>query len=47
MGRANHIDSTQKAKFQIKYDFVGIFLDLDLNTYLPRLDLWRGGLGLT
>jgi hypothetical protein len=39
MGRVNHIGSTQKVKLKIKYDFVVKFLNLDLNTYLPKLDL--------
>jgi hypothetical protein len=47
MGGANHIGSTQKVKLKIKLDFVVKLLDLDLNTYLPKLDLWIGGLGLT
>jgi hypothetical protein len=46
MGGANHIGSTQKAKLKIKYDFVIKVLNLNLTTYLPRLDLWLGGLGL-
>jgi hypothetical protein len=44
MGGTNHIGSTQKAKFNIKHDFVLKFLGLDLRTYLRRLDLWLGGL---
>jgi hypothetical protein len=46
MGRVNHIGSIQKVKLKIKQDFVVKVLDLDLPTYLPRLDLWLGGLGL-
>jgi hypothetical protein len=46
MGGANHISSTQKAKLKIKLDFVLKLLDLDLSNYLPKLDLWLGGLGL-
>jgi hypothetical protein len=39
--------STQNVKLKIKKDFVVKVLDLDLNTYLLKLDLWLGGLGLT
>jgi hypothetical protein len=46
MGRANHIGSTQKTKLKIKLDFVVKLLDLDLSTYLLKLDLWLCGLGL-
>jgi hypothetical protein len=46
MGRTNHIGSTQKIKLKIKLDFVVKKLNLDLSTYLPKLDLWLGGLGL-
>ncbi len=47
MGKANHIGSTQKADLKMKFDFVVEVLDLDLSTYLPRLNVWLGGISLT
>jgi len=47
MGRANHIDSIQKAKFKNKIGFCLIFFDLNRSIYLHKLDLWLGDLGLT
>jgi hypothetical protein len=47
MGGNNHIGSTQKVKLKIKYNFVVKVLKLNLSTYLLRLNLWLGGLGLT
>jgi hypothetical protein len=47
MGGANQMGSVQKAKLKIKYDFVVNFFNLNLSTYLFKLDLWLSGLGLT
>jgi len=47
MGGTNHIGSTPMPKLKIKHDFVVKVLNLDLPTYLSRLDLWLSGLGLT
>jgi hypothetical protein len=43
MGGVNHIGSTQKIKLKIKLEFIVIFFDLDLSTYILKLDLWVGG----
>jgi hypothetical protein len=42
----NYLDWIFKYVLKIKLDFVVKLLDLDLNTYLPNLELWLGGLGL-